>query len=249
MKTRTSSTNSRPEPVELETASRVGIYCLLAVPILLALADVLRLRAEGGSSFSGGVGAAPDMVPHFESLALHRPEMAVATVLTFATAFVAMFAVSLLWKLSAKHSPVLGRIVLVLGAFFVLGRVIHTIVYFGTMLYFSANYPPAQAAKLNDSMGSFWVVNMVIVPTVIGLALWLPLAGVLLWRVKAIPLWAAISVAAGTLVLIVAGSSFATTILMALATVAGFAPLVWRRLAYSSSPNHAVALETGGASV
>ena len=247
MKTRTTTTHPRPEPVWLETSSRFGIYCLLAVPILLALADVLRMRAEGGSSISGGVGSAPDMVPHFESLALHRPEMGVATVLTFATAFIAMFAVSLLWKLGAKQSPVLGRIVLVLGVFFVLGRVIHTIVYFGMMLYFSANYPPAEAAKLNDSMGSFWVVNMVIVPTVIGLALWLPLAGILLWRVRVIPLWAGIAVVAGTLLLIVMGSSFATTILMAVLTVAGFAPLVWRRLAQNGSPQPAVALKTRGA--
>lgn len=226
------ATGRGTRPVPETTASRFATACLLAIPILLALADVLRMRAEGDAGITGGVGTAPDMVPVFESLALHRPEMVAATLLTFLTAFVAMFAVALLWKLGAKGSPWLARIVLVLGVFFVLGRVIHTIVYFGTMLYFSGTYPPAQAAALNDAMGSFWVVNMVIVPTVLGLGLWLPLAGVLLWRLRLVPWWAGAAVVAGTLLLVVLGSSFATTLAMAGLTVAGFAPLAWHTLGH-----------------
>lgn len=229
MNTRTRST-AGPAPVRLPAtrANRVALACLLAVPILMALADILRMVAEGDSRITGGAGAAPDMVPVFETLAAHRPVMAAATILVFLTAFVAMAAVGLLWRLGAAGSPWQARTVLVLGIFFVLGRVVHTLVYFGAMLYFSSTYPPAQAAALNDSFGSFWVVNMAIVPTVLGLALWLPLTGAMLWRLHLVPWWAGLCIIAGTGVLVVLGSSFATTIAMAALTVAGFVPLALR---------------------
>lgn len=229
MKTRTRST-AAPVPVFLPAtrANRAAVACLLAVPILMALADILRMVAEGDSHITGGAGAAPDMVPVFESLAAHRPVMAAATILVFLTAFVAMSAVGLLWRLGAAGSPWLAWTVLVLGIFFVLGRVVHTLVYFGAMLYFSTAYAPAQAAALNDSFGGFWVVNMAIVPTVLGLALWLPLSGAMLWRLHAVPRWAGLFIIAGTGMLVALGSSFATTVAMGVLTVAGLVPLALR---------------------
>ncbi|GAA4360420.1 hypothetical protein GCM10023166_01180 [Paeniglutamicibacter cryotolerans] len=199
--------------------------CLLAVPLLAAVMDMLRMWSEGDGAITGGIGEPEAGARALASVAACPGPMAAATILAFATAFVAIPALPAIWRLTRPGLPVLAVVLAAVGSCFVLGRVIHTCVYFTWTLFMATRLPLEQAVGIDSEMNGFWPVNMVIVPTILGLVLWLPLLAVALYRAGRIPLWAMILILVVNVALIVLGSSYATAVAMGLGTLIGLLPL------------------------
>lgn len=216
-----------------ETWKRPAALLLVCAPVLLALADLLRMAAESNGRTTGSVdlnAGAGSMAAGFESIANNTAAYGAATVLTYALAFVAVPAVLLGWSLTSKAAPVLARVATAVGLLFVFGRVTHTFTAFALPMILVEELPVAQAVDLYAAANLHWATTMVIIPTIIGIALWLPLLSVALYRARAIPLWAMVSVLLGTVALMVLGSSFVATPIFAVLTVAGLLPVLLREI-------------------
>lgn len=84
--------------------------------------------------------------------------------------------------------------------------------------------------------------NVVFAPYLIGVLLFWPFAAVALWRSRAIPVWAPVVVLVGGLVMTVAGSSYLTSPVWAIATMIGLAPaLAQARSARTAASSSAIA--------
>lgn len=207
-------------------AARLAALCLLAVPVLLLLMDIPRMVAErtGALTFGFEDTGGDNFTAATTSIQGHTAIFGVATVLTLLTAFVAAPAVVLGWRMAKDGAPVLAGIAAFAGVCFVLGRAIHASIYFGLQLFLLDNVEVGEAARLMEQLQLHWAMLLVLVPTIIGLSLWLPLLAGSLYRARMIPLWALLCVIGAMVVLVVLGSSFMTTPIFAGLFIAGLWP-------------------------
>lgn len=204
-------------------------WLLVLAPLLLVAADLLRMSAEENGRATGGVDVNADansLMANFAAIAGNRATYGVATVVTFVLAFVAVPAVLLGWSMTAKATPVLAKVAAVVGLLFVFGRVTHTFTAFALPMILVEQMPIAEAAQLYAALNLHWAAALVIIPTVIGIALWFPLLAVALYRARIIPVWAMVSTLLGSVVLMVLGSSFVATPIFGVLTVVGLLPAV-----------------------
>lgn len=204
-------------------------WLLVLTPVLLVAADLLRMSGEADGRATGSVdvnAGADSLVANFAAIASNTLPYGVATVITYILAFVAVPAVLLGWSMTAKATPVLAKGAVVVGLLFVFGRVTHTFTAFALPMILVEQLPTAQAAQLYAALNLHWAAALVIIPTVIGIALWFPLLAVALYRAHVIPLWAMVSMLLGSVVLLLLGSSFVATPIFGVLTVAGLLPAV-----------------------
>lgn len=202
---------------------------MVLVPVLVMAADLLRMVAESNGSATGGfdpkAGTAA-MEATMASIAAHAGIYGVATVITFVAALVGVPAVVLGWRLSVGATPVMAWVAAGVGVLFVIGRVTHTFTAFALPLFLAQTMTPADGAAFYAGVNQPWSTTLVIIPAVLGIALWFPLLAAALYRARVIPLWAMMSMLAGTVVLMVMGSSFIATPVFAALTVAGLLPML-----------------------
>ncbi|NVM94070.1 hypothetical protein [Arthrobacter wenxiniae] len=218
---------SEGQPIPRGRQAVAAALALLATPILVVVADLLRMAADGSVQATGGLGGegGPAATESMMESIQDNPELfGVAAVLTFAAAFTAVPAVILGWRLGAPTARVMAWAAAVLGVLFVFGRVTHTFTAYGLPLILADQLGTGGAARLYDALNLHWATAMVIVPAIAGIALWFPLLAVALYRSRAIPLWAMVSVLAGTVVLMALGSSIIATPIFWVLTVAGLWP-------------------------
>lgn len=204
-------------------------WMMVFTAMLLVAADLLRMTADSSGAITGTIdptAGAATMEASLSSIANNPGLHGAATVLTFLTAFVAVPAVLLGWRLTVKATPALAWITAIVGLLFVFGRVIHTVTAFALPLILAQTMPADQAGQLYQEVNLHWAGTLVIVPTIVGIALWLPLLAVALYRAHVILLPAMISVLLGTIVLMVLGSSYVATPIFGVLTVAGLLPVV-----------------------
>ncbi|MDO5751546.1 hypothetical protein [Arthrobacter sp.] len=204
-------------------------WMIVCTAVLLVAADLLRMMADSSGAITGTIDSnagAASMEASLASIANNPGVHGAATVLTFLTAFVAVPAVLLGWRLCVNATPVLAWITATVGLLFVFGRVIHSVTAFALPLILAQTMPADQAGQLYQEINLHWSSALVIIPTIVGIALWFPLLAVALYRAHVIPLLAMISVLVGTVVLLVLGSSYLATPIFGVLTVAGLLPVV-----------------------
>lgn len=201
---------------------------LLVTVFLVAAADLLRMMGESNGTTTGSIdsSAGPAALEAMMAAIAGNPmPYNVAMVLTFAAAFTAVPAVLIGWRLTVKATPAMAWAAAVVGTLFVFGRVTHTFSAYALPLILAKRFSAAEAASFYSDLNLNWGTMLVIIPTLLGIALWFPLISVAFYRGQVIPLWAMICVLLGTTVLMVLGSSFVATPIFGVLTIAGMVPV------------------------
>lgn len=209
-----------------------GTVCLILTPLLTAAADVARMRAEHSGALTGMVSdygreqAAATYVNIEASAGLYQ----LAGWLALAAALLTIPAVGAVRTLTRQRSPRWSTAALVTGICLVIGQFVHLMGYYVWNQIMVA-HPDREAAitmglLTNENTYGF----VVFAPYLLGVLLCWPVTAVALWRSRLLAVWALVAVLAAGLAMDVAGSSFLATPLWAVATAAGFTPVLVTRL-------------------
>lgn len=221
-----------------------GLVCLLLTPLGTMAADIVRMMAERSGALVGMVSGtgADQTAAMFATIEANLGTYQLASWLALAAAIVAIPGVAAVRTLTANRSPRWSMAALITGICLVIGEFVHLMGYYAwnQMLVASPDRQAAVELGMQTEQNVFGLV--VFAPYLIGVLLFWPFAGVALWRSRLIPVWSLGLVLAGAVVMIVAGSSFITSPVSAIATVVGLAPvLVARSRSARTSADPAVA--------
>ncbi|NMD46918.1 MAG: hypothetical protein GYA85_09165 [Propionibacterium sp.] len=222
----------------------VGVVCLLLAPLLSMAADLARMQAEQSGALAGIVSetGSDQLAAMLAAIDANLGLYQVASWLALAAAVVAIPAVGAVRRLTVARSPRWSAAAFFTGICLVIGEFVHLMGYYAwnQMLVASPDRQAAVELGMQTEQNVFGLV--VFAPYLIGVLLFWPFAGVALWRSRLIPVWSLGLVLAGAVVMIVAGSSFITSPVSAIATVVGLAPvLVARSRSARTSADPAVA--------
>lgn len=207
------------------TARLLGGASILAAPLLVGIADQVRMAAEppaelGGVDSDFGVEAA---TANLASVAEHPGTFAAASWLLYAGMLVSVPALVALWRLSVTGAPRWAWAGAGTAALGVLGVMGQFVAYYGIVQVLATQPDLAAAAALDlefsahpFALGIFGLVLMGFLGTV--------LQAVALRRAGVVPLWAAAAVVAGTVLHLVLGSTPPTSAVWTLLLLAGSAP-------------------------
>lgn len=203
----------------------IGAACIVATPAIVAVADQLRMVVEGRSSAGlvdteyGVESVLADLAAIEESRGLFvlSSALSYAAVVTFVAALLAI------WRLSVGRSPRWAWAGAVLAAAGALGTMVHIMGYHGMSLVALDVPDRAAAAEFMVAAESTPFVIALFTPFFLTLLCPIPQAVGLL-RARVIPLWACLSIVAGTILFAVVGSTPWSTALWAALVIAGFNP-------------------------
>jgi hypothetical protein len=190
---------------------------ILLAPLLWGIGDQLRMAAEPPASVgivNDGYGVA-EAAATFASIDANRGTYVAASFVVYLAVLFAVPALLALWRLSVARAPRWAWAGAILAVVSVIGETVHLVAYFGLSQLLSAHEDLEVAAEIFVAAESNGLLLALIVPYLLGLLAPIPQA-IALRRARVVPLWAAIAVVTGVVVLLVAGS---TPISSALATV------------------------------
>lgn len=203
----------------------VGGVSIVAAPLLLGIADQLRMAAEPPTSIGAidagyGVEQAAAQLVAVEA---NAGTFAAASWVSYAVALLSIPALVAIWWLAVARSPRWAWTGAVAAALGVTGQMVHVTGYFGLHQVLAAQGDPEAGARVLLAVESTPFTLVIFLPFLVGLLAAVPQV-VGLRRARVIPLWACLAVVAATVLFAVVGStpwaSAAYTVLM----VAGFAP-------------------------
>lgn len=208
-------------------ALTLGAVAVVATPLLLGVADELRMLAEGSGSATGavdtGYGVA-SAVAMLEQVAANRGLFDAAAWIAFAAALVAIPALVLAWRLAVGRSPRWAWAGAVLAVGGVIGQVVHLQGYFGVAQVASGQPDLTAAATFWQDLSGTPLAAAMFAPYLVGMALAAPVQAVALRRARVLPTWAMVLVIVATALMAVVGSSTWSSAAYALLAAAGFWP-------------------------
>lgn len=210
----------------------IGVVCLLLTPLVVAAADIARMIAEQSGALVGIVSASgPDAArAMFSSIEAHSGTYQLASWLALVAAILTIPGVATVRTLTADRSPRWSMAATITGIALVIGQFTHLMGYYAWNQILAALPDRAAAVAIIELSTQNVFGNVVFAPYLIGVLLFWPFAAVALWRSRVIPVWAFVVILAAALLMTVAGSSYLTSPLWAIATTVGFAPaLIARR--------------------
>lgn len=207
-------------------ATWFGAGSIVAAPLLIGLGDQLRMAEVEPPASAGMVDTeyGPEQAAQYlEQVAAASGAYAAAGALTYAGALLLVPALVTIWRVSVGGSPRWAWAGAVLATLGVLGHMVHLQGYYGTNLAASDFAGQPWAGELMMAMEREPFSLALFVPFLVGWLATLPQA-VGLRRARVVPIWAMASVAVGTLVFLVVGSTPWSSGLWMVTLIAGFAP-------------------------
>jgi hypothetical protein len=216
----------RTEEYEMGKAVRIlGGASIVLAPLLLGIGDQVRMVADppAGLGIVGEYGI-EEATASLAMINSNRTTFVAAAYVFYLAMLLTIPALIATWRLSVARSPRWAWTGAVLATLFVLGQVVHLVGYFGMSEVFAAHPDLETAAELTLAAGSNAFIMALFAPLyLLGLLATIPQA-IALRRAQTIPLWACLSVIAGTGLFLVTGSTPATSGIWTLLLVTGFAP-------------------------
>jgi hypothetical protein len=209
------------QPVNVSPVQRRRRYvasgvCLLAWPVVLVIADLIRMTADT-SDGEGTVGVLTAISENLGAFQLAGWLFYLLAVLTIPVTIV-------LWRLAVDRSPKLAWTGAVLGTMSVVGQFVHLSGYFGTMQALAQQSDLAVAAEMADAQATGGFASVLFAPYLIGLILAPLFQSIALVRAKVLPVWAMVSVIVGQVVFTVLQSTPVGTSAYGLLLLVGFLP-------------------------
>lgn len=207
------------------TTKLIGAVAIVTVPVLVAGADELRMAAEG--TFSAGLVdteyGVESVVESLATIEANRGQFVLSSSLSYVAVLLAIPALLAIWRLSVSRAPRWAWTGAVMAALGVCGSMVHITGYHGSVITALDVADRTAAAEFMVAMETTPFVIALYSPFFLALLSPLPQAIGLL-RAKVIPLWACLSVVAGTVLFAGVGSTPWSAALSAALFVAGFAP-------------------------
>jgi hypothetical protein len=207
------------------TAKLIGAAAIVTVPALVAVADELRMAAEG--TFSTGLVdteyGVDTIVRDLATIEENRGLFELSSALGYAAVLLMIPALLSIWRLAVARSPRWAWAGAVMAALGVCGSMVHLAGYHGSMVTALDLADRTAAAEFMVAMETTPFVIALYAPFFLTLLSPLPQA-IGLRRAGVVPLWACLSVVAGTVVFAVVGSTPWSAPLAAVLLIAGFAP-------------------------
>ena len=209
------------QPVNVSPVQRRRRYvasgvCLLAWPVVLVIADLIRMTADT-SDGDGTLGVLTAISANLGAFQLSGWLFYLLAVLTIPVTI-------LLWRLAVDRSPKLAWTGAVLGAMFVAGQFVHLSAYFGQMQAFAQQSDLAVAVELVDAQATGGFAAALFAPYLVGLLLAPLFQSIALFRAKVLPVWAMGAVIVGQVVFAVLQSNPVGTSAYGLLLLVGFLP-------------------------
>jgi hypothetical protein len=207
------------------TAYVIGGVSIVAAPVLVAIADELRMAAEPPAS-EGLVDAeygVDSILAGLQVIEQNRGLFTVGAVLSYAAVLVLVPSLLAIWRASVGRAPGwawAGAVMAMLG---VTGSMVHVTGYHGSTLTALDFADRTGAAEFMVALESNGFVIALYAPFFLALLCPIPQA-IGLFRAKVIPLWACLAVVTGAVVSAVIGSTPWSTALAGVLFVAGLAP-------------------------
>jgi hypothetical protein len=207
------------------TSKVIGAAAIGTVPVLVAVADELRMAAEG--TFSAGLVdteyGVDTVVESLGTIEQNRGLFALSAAVSYVAVLLMIPALLAIWRLSVARAPRWAWTGAVMAALGVCGSMVHLTGYHGSTLTALDMADRTAAAEFMVAMESTPFVIALFTPFFLVLLCPLPQAIGLL-RARVVPLWACVSVVAGMLLSVFVGSTPWSTALAGLLFVAGFTP-------------------------
>jgi hypothetical protein len=207
------------------TTRVIGGASIVLAPLVIAVADELRMVAEGWST-AGLVNTEYGTETVLRDLAAIEQNQGLFTLsatLSYAAVPLAVAALLAIWRLSVGRSPRWAWAGALLAGAGALGTMVHILGYHGLSLVALDVPDRAAAAEVMVAAESTPFVIALFTPFFLTLICPLPQA-VGLFRARVVPLWACLSIAVGTVLFAVLGSTPWSTALWAVLVIAGFTP-------------------------
>jgi hypothetical protein len=207
------------------TTKLIGAVAVVAVPVLVAVADELRMIAEG--TFSAGLVnteyGVETVLRDLAAIEENRGLFTLSAAISYGAVLLTIPALLAIWRLSVDRAPRWAWTGAVMAALGVGGSMVHLAGYHGmTLTALDLADRPAAAEFIVSSSATPFVVAL-FTPFFLTLLCPLPQAVGLL-RAGVLPLWACISVVVGTVLFVGLGSTPWSAALAGMLFVGGFAP-------------------------
>ncbi|MCK0110740.1 hypothetical protein MWU75_01105 [Ornithinimicrobium sp. F0845] len=201
-------------------ARTLGAIAVLLTPVVITVADLLRLGAEGGVLADGSAST----TQLFTAVNAHRGAWEAGAWLFYLAALLTIPMVLLLWRLAVDRAPVLAWTGGVLGAGMVTGQIAHLMGYFVTVGALSGMPDTEAAVSAQQSLDASSLGFAVFAPFLLGVLLAPAVLALALWRARVIPGWALGSVLLGTVVFAAFSGQPWASVVWGVALVAGLLP-------------------------
>lgn len=204
----------------------IGTICLLLTPLAIAAADVARMLAEQSGALVGMISAsgADAAAAMFASIEARHGSYQLASWLALVAAVLTIPGVAAVRTLTEDRSPRWSMAATVTGGCLVVGQFVHLMGYYAWNQILAALPDRNAAVAVIDLTNQNPYGQVVFSPYLIGVLLFWPFAAVALWRSRAIPVWAFVVILAAAMLMTVAGSSYLTSPVWAVATLVGLLP-------------------------
>lgn len=203
----------------------IGGASIVLVPLLFVVGDEIRMAIEPamtGTLVDTGSGA-ETVLADLAAIEAHRGAFLLVAALSYLGALLHVPLLVVVWRMSVGRSPRWAWAGAVLAAVGVAGQMVHLTGYHGMSLAALEVEDRTAAAEFLATADGVPFVIALFVPYLLGLLAWVPQAFGLV-RARVVPLWGGLAVGAGTVVLLVAGSTPWSSPVWAVLVLAGFAP-------------------------
>lgn len=229
----------------------LGAGSLVLAPLVAAIADVLRMRAEEAGATTGIIDATSreQTSAMLASISSELSLYQAASWLALVAALVAVPAVAVTRRLTSERSPRWSLAALIIGCCLVIGEFVHLMGYYAWNQIL-ASLPDRESAVtvgMATTDNTFGLV--VFSPYLVGWLFFWPVAAIALYRARLIPRWALVLVLLAGLAMAVLGSSMVVSPVWAIVTALGLAPVLLARLraARTDIPNRGMAQTSSAA--
>ncbi|NLG23274.1 MAG: hypothetical protein GX555_17780 [Actinomycetales bacterium] len=202
-------------------ARMLGAIAVLLTPVVITVADLLRLGAEGDVLADGSPGSTAQL---FAAVDANRGPWEAGAWLFYLAAILTIPMVLLLWRLAVDRAPVLAWAGGVLGAGMVTGQIAHLMGYFATVGALSGMPDTEAAVSAQQALDASSLGFAVFAPFLLGVLLAPAVLALALWRARVIPAWALGSVLLGTVVFGAFSGQPWASVVWGAALVAGLLP-------------------------
>lgn len=209
------------------TARTLGGVSILGAPLLLGVADQLRMAAEPPADLGGidGDYDAAAAAANLASIQEHHGLFATASWLVWVATLLTAVAAVAIWRLSVAGSPRWAWVGAVAAGIGVLGLMGQFVAYYGISQVLAAQPDAAAAGALDIAMSGHPFALGIFVPVLAGTVGALAQA-VGMARARVIPLWAAGALVVGPLLHVVLGSTPVVSAVWTVLLLAGSVPAV-----------------------